>query len=66
MSAKADLITMESNKGKQLKTSFSYSQNVKKKYIFGYLRGPGGGGAFYDKTWAYLAFQLSKPIYMYM
>ena len=31
------------DKGKQLKTSLSYmGQNVKKKYIFGYLRGPGG------------------------
>ena len=30
------------NKGKQLKTSFSYmGQNVKKLYISGYLRGPG-------------------------
>ena len=33
------------HKGKQLKTGFSYmGQNVKKGYIFAYLRGPVGGG----------------------
>ena len=32
--------------GKQLETSFSYlGQNVKNMYIFGYFKGPGGGGA---------------------
>ena len=45
MSANADLITMETyiytTRGNNLKTSLSYmSQNVKKKYILGYLGGP--------------------------
>ena len=60
MSANAALITMETcTRGKILKTSFSYmSQNVKKKYIFGFLGGPEGGLQLSD--WAYVAFQLSS------
>ena len=42
LSANTDLITLELNKGKQLKTSFSYmGQIVKQLYIFGYLRDTG-------------------------
>ena len=45
MSANADLITVEKicTRGNNMKTSFSYmDQNVKKKYILGYLGGPEG------------------------
>ena len=46
--------------------SFSYmGQNVKTLYIFGYLRGPGGGGGGLQwSDWAYLAFQLSSHLYL--